>query len=190
MNKGPCVVENCSKPQQAKGFCPMHYQRQRRFGDVNYVQAPPTPEETAARFWSKVDKAGPCWRWTAFIDHGGYGRFHADKKFQPAHRIAYRLSVGEIPEGMAVDHVSCVNPAHLRLATTKQNAENRIGANAHSKSGIRGVHWHRVSKRWCAQVTHNYTRYVEYFDTKEEAEAWAVEMRKNLYTHTIERSVA
>src|SRR5690242_3990108 len=77
------------------------------------------------RFWSKVDKSGFCWLWTASVDHDGYGRFVVDGKTCKAHRIAYTLSIGPIPDGLTIDHLCrnkrCVNPAHLEAVSQKEN---------------------------------------------------------------------
>lgn len=70
------------------------------------------------RFWEKVDRGGPdeCWAWTG----GGppsYGRFGIGGRTHLAHRVAYELMVGPIPDGLDIDHLCrnkvCVNPAHL-----------------------------------------------------------------------------
>lgn len=72
-------------------------------------------------FWSKVDKSGDCWIWTAGATSAGYGLF----KHQYAHRISYRLHRGEIPEGLELDHLCrvtrCVNPDHLEAVTHAEN---------------------------------------------------------------------
>lgn len=82
------------------------------------------------RFWAKVDKSGPggCWLWTAWLS-GGYGRFRVGPRLVYAHRLAYELLVGPIPEGLELDHVrargctskACVNPAHLEPVTHREN---------------------------------------------------------------------
>ncbi len=82
------------------------------------------------RFWSKVDKHGPggCWIWTAFLTRG-YGHFttttDGHQVTKKAHRIAYELLVGPIPDGLCIDHVcrtrSCCNPEHLRPVTWREN---------------------------------------------------------------------
>jgi hypothetical protein len=78
------------------------------------------------RFWDKVDDdANSCWLWTAAIGHNGYGRFWFDGRHVRAHRFAYELLVGPIPEGMELDHLCrvrhCVNPAHLEIVEHREN---------------------------------------------------------------------
>lgn len=79
---------------------------------------------TLDRFWSKVDKSGDCWEWTAATS-GGYGRFGMDGRSWRAHRVAYILILGEFPEGLELDHLCrnkrCVNPAHLEPVTHHVN---------------------------------------------------------------------
>jgi hypothetical protein len=70
------------------------------------------------RFMAKVrvDENG-CWRWTAGHNRKGYGCFGMKRQNMGAHRAAYMLFVGPIPEGLTIDHLcrvrDCVNPAHL-----------------------------------------------------------------------------
>lgn len=85
-------------------------------------------KDAAERFWTKVDKNGPngCWLWTAALNRDGYGQFYSGRidgrdRNVGAHRFAYALLVGPIPNGLELDHVRergcryrhCVNPAHL-----------------------------------------------------------------------------
>jgi hypothetical protein len=81
----------------------------------------------ADRFWSKVEHRGAsdCWEWTAgTLSKGRYGGFY-DGKMRHAHRVAYELCVGEIPDGLVIDHLCgntlCVNPAHLEAVTQREN---------------------------------------------------------------------
>jgi hypothetical protein len=93
------------------------------------------------RFWAKVDKsAGPdgCWPWLAARQPGRYGQFSLTHRCQiGAHRFAYELSAGPIPDGLVIDHLCrnpiCVNPAHLEAVTGRQNlmrGETLAAANA------------------------------------------------------------
>jgi len=82
------------------------------------------------RFWDKVDKTGECWIWTASKYLNGYGQFRFDGKNWGAHRMAWLLTNGEIPDGMLVCHTcdnpSCIRPAHLFIGTQKQNMRDCI----------------------------------------------------------------
>lgn len=88
----------------------------------------PTPAETMARFWSKVDKSGECWIWTAYVSRDGYGRFRGAGRASTlqAHRVAYEYLVGPIPGGLTIDHLcrvkDCVNPGHMEVVTRAENA--------------------------------------------------------------------
>jgi len=82
-----------------------------------------------------------------FID--GYGKLRDDAanggKLLHAHRVAYELAYGSIPEGMCVlhhcDNPGCCNPEHLYLGTKADNVADMLirgrgrnsGRNAHSK---------------------------------------------------------
>lgn len=141
------------------------------------------------KFWSRVDRSGDCWDWTASVAGKGYGQCSIGQGRQGlAHRYSYELAYGPIPAGMMVDHTChrkiCVNPAHLRLATNKQNGENRAGVAAHNTSGYRGVTQIRKSGKWRAAIRHNgKVTNLGHFDTAEEAAAVVLLERLRLFTH-------
>lgn len=88
-----------------------------------------------ARFQSKTQPSGECLVWTGYKDRDGYGSFLLRLKHRKAHRIAYYHAFGPIPKGCVVHHTcktrGCVNAAHLRLATARDNAlreSNNLGA--------------------------------------------------------------
>lgn len=86
-----------------------------------------------ARFWAKVRVTPTCWLWTGtVIGSNGYGSFSMARGLargtqapRYAHRIAYELTHGQIPNGQHVLHACdvprCVNPAHLFLGTHRDN---------------------------------------------------------------------
>lgn len=150
------------------------------------------------RFWAKVDKTEGCWNWTGAHGEQGHGQIftHGRSGTTPAHRVSYEMHVGPIPEGLVVDHMChnppCVNPAHLRLATVKQNIENRQGAQRNSKTGVRGVSWEKRTQKYLAVVTSAGKRIqVGRYNTITEAESAAIAKRNEIMTHNIaDRSAA
>jgi len=82
------------------------------------------------RFWSKVDKSGDCWEWTASRLPAGYGRFAVNGQMTTAHRVSYELKYGPIPTGLHVlhkcDNPPCVTPDHLFLGTQQDNMRDKI----------------------------------------------------------------
>ena len=90
----------------------------------------------AERFWAKVRKTPTCWIWTAALDDG-YGQFWYDGRMVRAHRFAYELVIGPIPDGLEPDHLcentACVNPDHLEPVTHQENmlrGNNPVAKNA------------------------------------------------------------
>src|SRR5262245_208989 len=68
-----------------------------------------------------------CWGWRAYKDHDGYGTFRVSGIGKiKAHRLAWELVHGPIPQGLEPDHLcrnpSCPNPLHLELVTPRENA--------------------------------------------------------------------
>lgn len=98
---------------------------------VQPVRAARLPRASVVvRFMEKVMiQAGQCWIWTGSCNDVGYGYFnHPDTGY--AHRAAYLLLVGPIPEGAELDHLcrnkSCVKPDHLEPVTARVNVRRAI----------------------------------------------------------------
>jgi hypothetical protein len=89
---------------------------------ANAYTAPPMPY----RFWSKVAKSDGCWTWTAYTTRDGYGVFGVEpRKTALAHRVAYEMERGPVPDGLELDHLCrnprCVRPEHLEPVTHREN---------------------------------------------------------------------
>ena len=120
-----------------------------------------TPEQ---RFWDKVgphDDPNACWLWLGASASGGgkshtlkYGQFRVGIKVVKAHRFAYELLVGPIPEGLTLDHVRvrgctntlCVNPAHLETVPARINSLRGTNPFAQNARKVVCVHGHPLDE--------------------------------------------
>lgn len=135
-----CADRGCDRRSVAQGYCDAHYRRARRRGEIAARERDPE-----RRFWSRVNRSGACWNWLGAKDPNGYGRVSWNGRVLLAHRVAYELVAGPIPEGLPLDHLcrnpSCVYPRHLEPVATRENTArgNHISATAlRSNHCIRG----------------------------------------------------
>jgi hypothetical protein len=130
-----CSIPGCPNPHVARGWCDKHWQRWRSTGDPLRTKPGTAPE----RFWAKVDRRGDdeCWPWLGAVNPNGYGAFQWDGG-QYAHRFAYELQIGPIPEGLTLDHLCrvrhCVNGAHLEPVTGQENTLRGYQARAEMRA--------------------------------------------------------
>lgn len=148
---------------------------------IVYPDNPPrleTPFELsfgeANRFWSKVaaPNANGCRLWLAStnIEHGA-GQFGTtESNASIAHRVAWRLTYGPIPDGMNVLHRCdirpCVEPTHFWLGTQADNMQDMAtkgrALGTHEDTGGENnaaatLTWERVRKMRELRAKHGFT---------------------------------
>lgn len=117
------------------------------------------------------------------LDRYGYVFIHVDRVDVRAHRAAWAMHFGEVPN-RAIDHINGVKAdnriCNLRLATASQNEANKPMA-ARNTSGHKGVTWHRCGK-WQAQLQHNgKVHYLGLFDDVNDAAAAYANKAKEIH---------
>ena len=73
-----------------------------------------------------------CWTIPGKSNNAGYTQVAYNSKWHLAHRIAYQILVGPIPEGLDLDHLcrnrACVRPDHLEPVTRSENIQRGYNA--------------------------------------------------------------
>lgn len=136
------------------------------------------------RLWAKVDKSGGddvCWEWQAksVISSLNYGAINVDGKITVAHRVAWRLVNGEIPDGLFVchkcDNPKCCNPNHLFLGTCSDNINDMCAKGRHGMKGKT----HTEETKAIIKARHKENQYaLNRWATDEFKEKMAVSVRK------------
>jgi hypothetical protein len=110
-----------------------------------------------------------------YVCQRGYRQGNIFNKLYRAHRVAWLIEMGEIPDGMIIDHANGVGSdnsiSNLRLATQSQNICNKP-AQSNSATGVKGVSLHSLTKKWRATIRINgRQKHLGLFDSVAEAQS-------------------
>ena len=186
---GYCSFDGCHKAVHAHRLCGGHYS-QLLGGRALQALRPLATGSVSERVDAYTDRSGDCWLWTGGKTRSGYGRINIDGAMRMAHRVAFELANGPIPEGKTVDHrchtLLCVRPDHLQLATPMEQSENRAGPTASNRSGVRGVYRSSNGRKWVVKVGHaRRAHHGGTYATLAEAESAAIALRLALQTNNL-----
>lgn len=83
------------------------------------------------KYTDRSDGPNACWPWMRYRTARGYGFVGiATGRGTGAHRVAWEIANGPIPDGMWVlhrcDNPPCCNPAHLFLGTNLDNIADKV----------------------------------------------------------------
>jgi hypothetical protein len=92
-----------------------------------------------------IDFQPGCWEWRGPKASTGYGQIGSRNRKRYAHRLAWEMLVGPIPDGTEIDHLCrnqmCVNPMHLEPVPHRENVRRGMspsGMNARKATCLRG----------------------------------------------------
>jgi hypothetical protein len=110
------------------------YKNRKRGGPPRYFSACRTDAERREWFEEKYtpEPNTGCWIWLQRMDKMGYGVafFGPNRGGQLAHRVAYELLVGPIPEGKYLCHKCdtplCINPQHMFIGDDSSNLRDCV----------------------------------------------------------------
>lgn len=136
--------------------------------------------ETGLLFWKKRADVRPAWN-TRFAGKQAFTALQCDGyrngkifgKVYLAHRIIFKMVVGTDPD--KIDHINGVRTDNrwdnLRDVDSETNSKN-LGMSRKNTSGVSGVHWNSVKRKWVAQLgNHGARTHLGYFPSLEEATA-------------------
>lgn len=155
----------CNNPVRSRGWCSVHYRRWLAHGDPLFTKAPTHGMELAERLTYYLDRSGgmeACWPFNGARHVFGYGSLWDTDLGRPdgAHRIAWKIEHGPIPDGIEVlhhcDNAACCNPKHLFLGTQEDNLRDMTEKGRRSLKRARGEKsaWSKLTAEQVRAIRH------------------------------------
>lgn len=133
----------CSPGKLVRGMCSAHHNRWLKYGDP-LARARLAGLSADERFRRQTERVGECLIWTGYKTLSGYGSMGIGRVPTRAHRVAWTLAYGPIPDGLYVLHRcpehrrDCVAVEHLYLGDAKQNYDDMVA----DGTAVRGERHH------------------------------------------------
>lgn len=150
VKNGPkvCIFDGCGAPSKSKGYCQKHYLRHRQHGDAS-IKLRAANGECMDWMRRHVDYTGEaCLIWPYSTGGRGDPTVEYDGKMRSACRVMCALVNGHPPtpkheaaHNCGKGHEGCINPSHLRWATSVENKADKRVHGTHTFGEI-----HPVSK--------------------------------------------
>jgi len=137
-----------------------------------------------------------CWRWKLSLTSRGYGQYQAMGECL-AHRVFYKIFISpEMPEQVMhlCNNKWCVNPAHLRGGTAKDNYEHAVECGLQSDKDQRfgrqntkgkilpkGITYDAARKNFKCSIRKKPYRYQSRQQDLVSAISWRIEMEQELW---------
>jgi hypothetical protein len=81
--------------------------------------------DSTVRLWTQTQLSDGCWEWQGVTNNYGYGRIRHQGRYTLAHRLAYELAYGPIPDKLQIHHRCanrrCIRPGHLQALTHREH---------------------------------------------------------------------
>jgi hypothetical protein len=82
------------------------------------------------RIKENIVEVNGCWEWQKRVARSGYAQIKYEGITTIAHRLSYKVFIGEIPENLLIlhkcDNKKCVNPNHLFIGTYSDNMKDMM----------------------------------------------------------------
>ena len=104
-------------------------------------EMPILSEKQLNNFLGKIEKTDNCWLFKGKISKRGYGYSSFNGRSYSAHRLAYHILIGNIPDKMLILHKcdvrNCVNPEHLFIGNQSDNMYDMYQKGRYDNKGER-----------------------------------------------------
>lgn len=135
-----------------------------------------------------IDKVRP-FHWCAWRNRKYPNDFYAQSDSFNRHKpIKLHRLIADCPDGYVVDHINHITldnrKSNLKITTSSENQQNRLGAQNNSSSGIRGVCWSKAHNKWRSYLRLNGKQvHLGFFDRIEDAEREVKKARERHFTN-------